>query len=157
MLPPLITPVAQPTPASVSTAVLRPSQPLPHWLHPSAVGSKAIREALGMSTTQLAKRARISQPSIVAMEQSEAKSTIELATLKRIAEALDCQLVYALVPNTPLEQMVRNRARIFARRRHDPIEHSMVLEDQQPAANRPDAVIDGIIRDTSPPRLWVDP
>lgn len=110
-----------------------------------------------MSTTQLAKRARISQPSIVAMEQSEAKGTIVLATLKRIAEALDCQLVYALVPNSTLEQVVRTRARIFARRRHDPIEHSMVLEDQQPAANRPDPAIDGIISDTSPRRLWDEP
>src|SRR5258706_10724794 len=67
---------------------------------------KAIREALGMSTAQLAKRAGVRQPSIVALEQSEAKGTIEIATLRRIAEALDCKLIYALVPNQPLEQTV---------------------------------------------------
>ena len=64
---------------------------------------KALREALGMSTAQLAKRLGIKQPSLVALEQSEAKGTIELATLRRVAEALDCTLVYALVPNKPLE------------------------------------------------------
>jgi predicted DNA-binding mobile mystery protein A len=60
---------------------------------------KAIREALGMTTVQLAKRLGVKQPSVTALEQSEAKGTIELATLRRVAEALDCVLVYALVPN----------------------------------------------------------
>ena len=54
---------------------------------------KAIREALGMSTAQLAKRLGIKQPSVVELEQSEAKGTIELATLRRMAEALDCTCV----------------------------------------------------------------
>jgi hypothetical protein len=31
------------------------------------------------------------------------KGTIQLATLRRVAEALDCELVYALVPNKPLD------------------------------------------------------
>ena len=59
---------------------------------------KAIRTALGMSTAQLAKRLRVKQPSVVALEQSETKGTMELATLRRVAAALDCTLVYALVP-----------------------------------------------------------
>src|ERR1700687_4512651 len=72
---------------------------------------KAIREALGMSTAQLAKRLRIKQPSVIALEKSEAKGTIELATLRRVAEALDCTLVYVLVPKKPLQAIVRDRAR----------------------------------------------
>src|ERR1700726_3940499 len=78
---------------------------------------KAIRQALGMSMEQLAERLKIKQPSLVTLEQSEAKGTIELATLRRVAEALDCTLVYALVPNKPLETMVRDRARAFTRKR----------------------------------------
>src|ERR1700692_107825 len=62
---------------------------------------KALREALGMSTSQRAKRLGIKQPSLVALEQSEAKGTIELATLRRVAEALDCSLVYWLGPTKP--------------------------------------------------------
>ncbi len=86
------------------------SRPVRGWI-------RAIREALGMTAEQLGKRLGVKQPSVVAFEQSEEKGTIELATLRRVAEALDCRLVYALVPNKPLEQTVRDRARLFARRR----------------------------------------
>src|SRR5229473_8273716 len=92
---------------------------------------KAIRESLGMTTAQLARRLGIKQPSVVAIEQSETKGSIELATLRRVAEALDCRLVYALVPKTTLELAVRERARAFARRRRAAVEHSMLLENQK--------------------------
>src|SRR6266436_1520249 len=111
---------------------------------------KALRGALGMSTAQLAKRLGIKQPSVVALEQSEAKGTIELATLRRVAKALDCTLVYALVPDKPLEAIVRDRARTFARRRLEPIEHSMLLEDQKVTAKDADARLDEIVRETNP-------
>jgi len=61
--------------------------------------------------------------------------------LRRVAEALDCTLVYALVPTT-LETMVRERARGFARRRREAIEHSMLLEDQQVITKEVDARLD---------------
>jgi predicted DNA-binding mobile mystery protein A len=115
---------------------------------------KALREALGMSTAQLAKRLGIRQPSLVALEQSEAKGTIELATLRRVAEALDCTLVYALVPNEPLETTLRDRARAFARRRRAPVEHSMLLEDQKVTAKDAEARLDEIMRETNPRLFW---
>jgi predicted DNA-binding mobile mystery protein A len=115
---------------------------------------KAVREALGMSTSQLAKRLGIKQPSVVSLEQSEARGSIELATLRRAAEALDCQLVYALVPNKPLETIVRDRARTFARRRRTPIEHSMLLEGQQTADKAINYQLDEIIRETNPRLFW---
>src|ERR1039458_5461129 len=115
---------------------------------------KAIREALGMSTAQLAKRLRVKQPSVVAIEQSEAKGTIELATLRRVAEALDCTLVYALLPNKPLETTLRDRARAFARRRRGPVEHSMLLEDQKVTAKDAEARLDEIVRETNPRLFW---
>src|SRR6266849_4014799 len=122
--------------------VKRYASPVRGWI-------KAIREGLGMSTEQLAKRLGIRQPSVVAMEQSEAKGTIELATLRRVAAALDCTLVYALVPNKPLETMVRDRARGFARRRREAVEQSMLLEDQKVAAKGVDARLDEIVRETN--------
>jgi predicted DNA-binding mobile mystery protein A len=126
---------------------LRYSKPVHGWV-------KAIREALGMSTAQLAKRLGVKQPSVVALERSEAKGTIEFATLRRAAEALDCTLVYALVPNKPLDQTMRERARLFARRSLDPVEHSMMLEDQQVNRRDAEARIDEILRETNPRRLW---
>jgi predicted DNA-binding mobile mystery protein A len=115
---------------------------------------KAIREGLGMTTDQLAKRLGVKQPSVVAIEQSEAKGATELATLRRVAEALDCRLIYAFVPNKPLETMVRDRARLFTRRRHAPIEHSMLLEDQAVTGKDVDDRLDEIVRETNPRLFW---
>jgi predicted DNA-binding mobile mystery protein A len=116
--------------------------------------TKAVREALGMTTAQLAKRLGVKQPTVVALEQSEAKGTIELANLRRMAEALDCTLVYALVPNEPLEKMVRDRARLFARGRREPVEHSMLLEDQSVTAKDTKKRLDEILRETNPRLFW---
>src|SRR5665213_1156088 len=123
--------------------ITRYSPPVRGWI-------KAVRESLGMTTAQLAKRLRMKQPSVVAIEQSEAKGTIELATLQRVAEALDCALVYALVPNKPLEDTVRDRARAFSRRRRGPVEHSMLLEDQKVERHDSEARLDEIVRETNP-------
>jgi predicted DNA-binding mobile mystery protein A len=115
---------------------------------------KGIREVLGMTTAQLAKRLNVKQPSLVAIEQSEEKGTIELQTLRRVAEALDCTLVYALVPNRPLEETVRDRARAFLRRRREPVEHSMRLEDQGVQRKDTEALVDEIVRETNPSKFW---
>jgi predicted DNA-binding mobile mystery protein A len=91
---------------------------------------RAIRTALGMSTVQLARRMGVSQPSVVGMEQSESIGRIQLDTLHRAAEALQCRLVYVLVPNEPLESMVQKRARQIAEGYLNATEHSMKLEGQ---------------------------
>jgi predicted DNA-binding mobile mystery protein A len=92
---------------------------------------KAIREALGMTTAQLARRLAIAQPSAVGLEKAEASKAITLETLERAARALDCTLVYALVPRKPLETIVQERASEKARERLRTISHSMTLEDQR--------------------------
>ena len=91
---------------------------------------KAIREALGMTTTQLAKRLGISQPAVVSLERSEALGHVQLDTLQRAAAALDCTLVYALVPNQPLEDLVQFRRHAIAERQLAAVEQSMALENQ---------------------------
>jgi predicted DNA-binding mobile mystery protein A len=126
---------------------IRYAPPVRGWI-------KAIRGALGMSTAQLAGRLKIKQPSLVALEQSEAKGTIELATLRRVAEALDCELVYALIPNKPLETTVRERARAFMRQRQQHVEHSMLLENQKVKDKSADARLDEIVRETNPRLFW---
>ena len=65
---------------------------------PARTSMNASREALGMSSEQLAKRLGVKQPSVVALERSEVKGTMELATLRRVAEALNCTLAYAFGP-----------------------------------------------------------
>jgi predicted DNA-binding mobile mystery protein A len=125
----------------------RYSSPVKGWI-------RAIREALGMTAEQLARRLGVKQPSVVQLEQSEAKGSIELATLRRVADALDCTLVYAFVPKKSLEETVRARARNFIRRRRAPVEHSMLLEDQRVQGKAEDARLDEVLRETSPSRFW---
>ena len=107
-----------------------------------------------MTTAQLAKRLGIKQPSLVELEKSEAKGTIELATLRRVAEALDCTLVYMLVPNKPLESTIRERGRAFAQKGRGPVEHTMMLEDQKVPAKNVEARLDEIVRETNPRLFW---
>jgi predicted DNA-binding mobile mystery protein A len=91
---------------------------------------KAIREALGMTTSQLAQRLGVAQSRAVTIEQAEAKGAITLNTLEKTAQALDCRLVYVLVPRKPLETLVEDRAQALARQRLKATAHSMALEDQ---------------------------
>jgi predicted DNA-binding mobile mystery protein A len=128
--------------------------PATRYTAPARGWIKAVREALGMTTAQLAKRLSVKQPSVVALEQSEAKGTIELATLRRAAEALNCTLVYAFIPKQPLEATVRERARLFSRLRRAPVEHSMLLEDQAVIAKDTEKRLDEIVRDTNPRLFW---
>jgi predicted DNA-binding mobile mystery protein A len=130
---------------------MRPSerfkQPVRGWI-------KAIREALGMTTAQLARRLGVAQPSIIDIERSEVKGTIQLATLRRVAEAMNCKLVYALVPNEPLEDMVHERARRIAARRLKSVEHTMRLEDQVVRRKDLEAQIEAIASTLKPNVLW---
>lgn len=96
---------------------------------------RAIRDALGMSSLQLAKRMGVSPQAITGLEQSEALGTIRLNTLRRVAEGLDATLVYAIVPNTTLEKMVDNKARRIARAAVESVDHSMRLEGQETGAD----------------------
>jgi predicted DNA-binding mobile mystery protein A len=115
---------------------------------------RAVREALGMTAEQLGRRLGVKQPSVIQLEQSEAKGSIELATLRRVADALDCTLVYAFVPKQSLEETLRARARNFIRRRLAPVEHSMLLEDQQVQGKAEKERIDEVLRETSPSKFW---
>src|SRR5690242_6724739 len=77
---------------------------------------RAVRNALGMTTAQFARRMGVSQPRAVTIEKSEANRSITLKTLERAAEALDCRVVYFLVPSRSLEDLLRFRAEYVADR-----------------------------------------
>lgn len=91
---------------------------------------KAIREALGMTTRQLAQRIGVVQSRAVDIEKAEVTGSITLESLERAARALDCELVYALVPRIPLETVIEERATNLAKSRVKAARHSMALEDQ---------------------------
>ncbi len=64
------------------------------------------------------------------LEQSEASQTITLASLRKLAQALGCEVQYALVPPKPLANVLQLRAAQLANERLRTVGHSMALEDQ---------------------------
>jgi predicted DNA-binding mobile mystery protein A len=117
-------PLQQLEEALVPWRALARARPRNGWL-------RAIRQALGMTTRQLAKAVGVTQGAVVDAERSEAKEDITLTTLRRYAAALDCELAYALVPNRPLQESLEARAEKLARDQVLRVRHSMALEDQQ--------------------------
>jgi len=92
---------------------------------------RAIREALGMSGRQFAARLGVSPPRVTVMEREEVAGGLSIKTLRQAAAALDCTLVYALVPRHSLTETVREQAEKVAEKRLEIVSHSMVLEAQQ--------------------------
>lgn len=129
-------------------------KPLDRFTSPPKGWVRAIRDAIGMSGGQLARRMGVTPQSIVDLERSEAAGSISLATLRKAAAAMDCVLIYALAPRTSLAKMVDDRAREIARRELGGVAHSMALEDQA-ASGDLDARIRDFIDETLRERdLW---
>lgn len=97
---------------------------------PSAGWVRAIRDALGLSTRQLGERLGVAAMSVTDLEKSERAGSAQLATLRRAADAMDCDLVYAFVPRSSLEEVVRDQALRVARRELARVHTTMHLEDQ---------------------------
>lgn len=96
---------------------------------------QAVREALGMSLVDLASRMGTSDTTVLRLELAEREDRVQLDTLRRAADALGCDLVYALVPRRPLEEAVAAQAQLKARALLARVGHSMLLEDQQVPAD----------------------
>ncbi|HZT41223.1 MAG TPA: mobile mystery protein A [Chthonomonadaceae bacterium] len=92
---------------------------------------REIREALGLSAQQLARRLGVLQSAVSKMEQAEVERTITLRRLQMAAEAMDCDLVYCFVPRRSLDEIVREQAGRRAEELFEDIGHSMALEDQR--------------------------
>lgn len=93
---------------------------------------RAVRSAFGFSQEQVAGKIAITRQSYADMEAAEQRGVISLNSLQRAAEAMDCELVYFLLPRETVADSYGRLAQI-----HDPefkylqaSEHSMALEDQ---------------------------
>lgn len=59
---------------------------------------REVRQATGVTVNEAARRIGVSRCDVYRMEESEMESRIMLATLRRAAEGLGCDLVYGLAP-----------------------------------------------------------
>jgi predicted DNA-binding mobile mystery protein A len=110
---------------------LGPYRPLTDLKRPDLGWIRVIREALGMSSPQLARRLRMkAAQSVEDIQKDESNEAITLRTLRKVADALDCDLVYALVPRTSLQDVRRRRATTVAQGQISRVAHSMKLERQ---------------------------
>lgn len=94
---------------------------------------KAIRGSLGLSIRQLADRVGVGHGSINQIEKREPKKRVTLESLEQVARAMDCKLVYAIVPQEvggTLEDIIDARAKEAATRIMRNVAHSMRLEAQ---------------------------
>lgn len=97
---------------------------------PSRGWTRAIREALGLTTRQLAKRLGVAPSRIPAIEKAEVTGATTIKTLREAAEAMNCTLVYAFLPVKPLDAILRDQARLKAEEELSHLNHTMRLENQ---------------------------
>ena len=120
---------------------------------PNADYIRAIRDALQMSAAELAARLGVSQPAVIALETNEKKGSIRLESLRRAAEAMDCELVYAFIAKKGLEQTLRDRAKEVAASELKGVAHSMALEGQASSVDE-SLLEEAITRLTASRGLW---
>ena len=106
------------------------STPKKGWL-------RSIREAIGMTGVQLARRLEISPAAVAQLEVSEANRTISLGKLEQAAQKLGCRLGYVLIPDNDLHDVVQKRARQLLEKSKRRVGHTMDLEGQRTKERKP--------------------
>ncbi len=99
---------------------------LGHW----SSQLKNIREALGMTQKQLAKRANTTQQSIARLEKNEVSPSID--TLSKLANALECELVIGLIPKNNITKTVEEKAQKKAKNLVEQSTANAAMELQKP-------------------------
>ena len=89
---------------------------------------RTIRELLGMTTTQFAKKIGVSQPRVFNMEKNEKK--LKISTMEKIADSLNCDFVYAIVPRENIDDIIYNQAKREALKILKNVNRNMGLENQ---------------------------
>jgi predicted DNA-binding mobile mystery protein A len=91
---------------------------------------RILRNTLRMTQDDLARRAHISQPHLAGIESG--KVDPQISTLKRIFQALSCDLLIQPRPTRPIQDLLRGRARSIALKRLKQSMGTMALEEQAP-------------------------
>lgn len=128
------------------------SKPKEGWI-------RVARKALGMSSPQLAQRMGVSKSQASQMERMEAEDRITLKQLRRAADALDCDVVYAIVPRKHILEIIRDRAINKAKQLVKKADVQMKLEAQQLSDEKlkqlVEIEVDRLVREM-PRDLWED-
>lgn len=118
---------------------------------------RSMRDALSMNSYQLAKRVGVPQSNIMKWEQREVDGTITMKSMSRVAEAMQCDFVYALVPRQPINSILEERAKQIVSESLEQVSRSMRLEDQETTASHRARLAKDLVRrllEETPRRLW---
>ena len=118
---------------------------------------RSLREALGMSSYVLADRLKCDRSNLTAMEKREKQGSITLESLEQVAQAMNCKLVYSLVPIESFDALLEKQARIVAKKKIKFINHSMRLEAQGLDARQLQTQEDDLVQELlqgDPKKLW---
>lgn len=74
----------------------------------------SVRKAMGMSGPQLAKRLKLTKAAIYQAERNELEGAISIKQLQKLARSMNSQLVYAIIPDKPVNEIVFDQAKMKA-------------------------------------------
>ena len=93
---------------------------------------RSSRTAIGMTLKQLASRLGFSVPAAKNFEMREVDEAITLASLRKIANAMEMDLVYYFKPKQDsLDELLQIRAELKAKELMESSNQAMILEDQE--------------------------
>jgi len=139
---------------------LKPYLELKELAPPRSGWIKAIRGALGITTRQLGNRVGTNHVGILRLEDRETQGAVTLKSLEKVARAMNCKVVYAIVPEgnyETLEAILDERANRLAERIIREVTHTMKLEDQSVTPEATQGHIQELassLKTQLDPRLW---
>jgi predicted DNA-binding mobile mystery protein A len=122
---------------------------------------KTVRKALNMSGAQLARKIGATRSRVAQAEKNELAGTVALKTLRQMAGAMGCRVVYAIVPvNGTTDELIASRAKEKARKLVEQAGRHMALEAQALSTQQTQYEIERLQRQLMtelPSDLWDDP
>lgn len=129
-----------------------PIRPPVGWL-------RTVRKALGMSGSQLAKRMKVTRARIAQAELAERSGAATIKSMQKMAAAMGCRFVYAIVPSESVEDLILEQARKKAKAIVGTASKHMALESQVLPNDKIADEVERLARQLaqdSPSHLWDD-
>jgi predicted DNA-binding mobile mystery protein A len=120
---------------------------------------RTARKALDMSGSQLAKRMGVTRARVAQAENAELSGAATLKSMQIFAEAIGCRFVYAVVPETTIEDIIASQARKRALALVKTASAHMALESQNLPDDKIAAEVARVARDLAremPSDFWSD-
>jgi len=91
---------------------------------------KIMRQALGMSGVQLARKMNVTRSLVSNTEKAEIEGRVTIKKMQAFAEAMECEFVYCMIPKEEIQNILKKRAKEKAQSIVDRTNIHMGLEGQ---------------------------